>query len=65
MFSDAPDGTQSLKQLSDQYPNISICAERINETVDDLNEDEYLLVMLAISNYRYNVYITTDISYAI
>ena len=65
MLSDAPDGTQSLKQLSDQYPNISICAERENETVNDLNEDEYLLVMLAISNYRYNVYITTDISYAI
>lgn len=65
MLSDAPDGTQSLKQLSDQYPNISICAERKNETVNDLNEDEYLLVMLAISNYRYNVYITTDISYAI
>lgn len=65
MLSDAPDGTQSLKQLSDQYPNISICAERKNETVNDLNEDEYLLVMLAISNYRYNVYITTGISYAI
>ena len=62
---DAPDGTQSLNQLSDQYPNISICEERRNETVNDLNDDEYILVLLAISNYRYNVYITTSISYAI
>lgn len=65
MLSDAPDGTQSLKQLSDQYPNISICAERENETVNDLNEDEHILVMLAISDYRYKVFITTSISYAI